>query len=77
MKILTGKIVTIKQQKTAIVEIVRKVTHPLYKKLLNKTKRYQVDTTGFTPKVDNLVDIVETRQISKNKYFKIKEIKKI
>jgi small subunit ribosomal protein S17 len=77
MKMFTGKIVSIKQQKTAVVEVVWKVAHPLYKKLLNKKKRYQVDTTGFTPQLDDVVTIVETRQIAKNKYFKIKEIKKI
>lgn len=75
MKTLSGKILSVKQNKTAIVEVVRKVAHPLYKKLLIKTKRFQVDTTGFIPKINDQVNIIETRQIAKNKYFKIKEIK--
>ena len=75
MKTLSGKIVSMKQNKTAIVEIVRSVAHPKYRKLLTKTKKYQVDTAGFTPKVEDEVIIIETRPISKNKVFKIKELK--
>ncbi len=76
MKTFSGKIVRVKHDKTAIVEVTRKISHPLYRKLLTKTKRYQVDTAGFTPKQEDEVTIIETRQIAKNKYFKIKEIKK-
>lgn len=76
MKIYTGKVVAMTENKTAIVEIVRKVAHPMYKKLIVKSKRYHVDTAGFTPKVDEYVTITETRHVSKHKYFKIREVKK-
>jgi small subunit ribosomal protein S17 len=73
-KTLKGKIVSVKQQKTAIVEIVRKTQHPLYKKILTVSKKYSVDTEGFTPKVGDTVKITETRPMSKNKYFKITKL---
>jgi len=75
MKVLTGKVVSIKQNKTAVVEVTWKMPHPLYKKLLTKSKKFQVDTTGFTPKMEDTVVIIETRPISKNKHFTMKEIK--
>ena len=70
-KTLKGKIVSLKQNKTAIVEIVRKKQHPLYKKLLIVSKKYQVDMGEFTPKVGDTAKIEETRPMSKNKYFRI------
>jgi small subunit ribosomal protein S17 len=58
-------------QDTAIVEIVRHVPHPLYKKLQKRSKKYKVDTKGQTVTVGQDVQIVETRQVAKDKYFKI------
>lgn len=76
MKTFSAKVLSVKQNKTAIVEVMRTVSHPLYRKLITKTKRYQVDTTGFSPKEEDEVIIIETRPISRHKNFKIKEIKK-
>lgn len=73
-KILRGKVVSVKQQKTAIVEIVRKIQHPLYKKVLTVSKKYSADTEGFTPKLGDMVEITEIRPISKNKYFKVTKL---
>jgi len=75
-KILEGKIVSLKMGNTAIVEVTRKVAHPLYKKLLKKSKRYKVDTVGSNLSLGASVKIVATRPISKNKFFKILEVTK-
>jgi small subunit ribosomal protein S17 len=75
-KILTGKIISTKMQDTAVVEVVRRVPHPLYKKLLKHSKNFKVDTKGQTVAVGNRVKIVETRPISKDKHFKIQEVLK-
>jgi len=75
-KILEGKIVSLKMGNTAVVEVTRKVTHPLYKKLLKRSKRYKADINGITLFLGNSVKIVSTRPISKDKHFKILEVKK-
>lgn len=73
-KILTGKVISVKMQNTAVVAVSRRVPHPLYKKLLKKGKHFNVDTAGQTVEVGNDVRIVETKPVSKTKYFAIKEV---
>ena len=73
-KVLTGKVVSLKMQDTAVVEVSRRVPHPLYKKLLKKSKHFNVDTAGKTVEIGNEVRISETKPISKTKYFVIKEV---
>ncbi len=73
-KVLTGKVISIKMQNTAVVEVSRRVPHPLYKKLLKKSKHFNVATVGKSVAVGNEVRIVETKPVSKTKYFAIKEV---
>ena len=75
MKKLEGKIVSVKMNNTVVVEIVRKTPHPLYRKIIKRSKNYKVDSTGFENLSEgNVVKIIETRPISKTKYFKVSEI---
>lgn len=71
MKILKGRIVSLKMQNTAVVEVEGRTTHPLYKKILRRNKKYKADTAGLTVNLGDTVKIVETRPISKDKNFKI------
>ncbi len=73
-KIFEGKIVSLKMQKTAVVEVVRRKPHPIYKKLLKRSKKYKVDTGGFDVRQGDKVRIIETRPISKDKHLKITEV---
>ena len=73
-KVLTGKVISVKMQNTVVVEVSRRVPHPLYKKLLKKSKHFNVDTKDQTVAVGNEVRIIETKPISKTKYFVIKEV---
>ena len=75
-KILTGKVVSVKMQNTVVVEVVRRTPHPLYKKLMLRSKKHQADANGRTVSVGDTVKIVETKPISKNKHFKLMEEKK-
>ena len=76
-KILTGKVTSVKMQDTILVEVTRRVPHPLYRKLLKKSKQFKVDTKGTEGiEVGKTVKIVETKPISKTKYFKVLEILK-
>ena len=73
-KVLTGKVISVKMQNTAVVEVSRRVPHPLYKKLLKVGKHFNVNTKGVTVEVGNEVRIIETKPISKTKYFQVKEV---
>lgn len=73
MKVFSGKAVSLKNQKTAIVEVERFYAHPLYEKRVRRTKRYPVhDEIGV--KEGDTVRFTETRPISKTKRWKIVEV---
>jgi small subunit ribosomal protein S17 len=72
-KIFRGRVVSLKMQNTAVVEVLRYITHPLYKKRLKRTKKYKADYTGQTLALGDKVSIVEVRPISKDKNFKVLE----
>lgn len=76
MKTFTGKIVSLKMNKTAVIEVTRKVPHPLYKKLLKRTSRFKADTKDLTLEVGQKVIIQETKPISKYKFFIVTEVLK-
>ena len=73
-KTFEGQIVSLKMQNTAVVEITRRKPHPLYKRLLKRSKKYKADTAGMELKVGDKVKILETRPMSKQKYFKVTEV---
>jgi len=73
-KTITGKVVSTKMQNTIIVEVTRRVPHPLYKKLLKRTNRFKADSDGQTVKKGDTVIIVETKPMSKDKHFKLDSI---
>jgi len=73
-KVLTGKVVATKMQDTVVVEVSRRVPHKLYKKLIKVTKKFNVALNGKTVEVGNEVRIVETKPVSKTKYFAIKDV---
>ena len=73
---LTGVVVSDKMEKTAVVVIERRLPHPLYKKIIKRTKKIKADTSGFEVKVGQPVKIESTRPISHDKNFKVVEILK-
>jgi small subunit ribosomal protein S17 len=73
-KIFEGIIVSIKTQKTVSVKITRKFPHPLYKKLIKRDAKFNVDVANFTPKVGDRVKIAEVKPISKTKHFVVLEV---
>ena len=73
-KNLKGVVLDSKMDKTAIVEVSRRVPHPVYKKYITKSKRYYAhDAENQTNPGDKVV-IVESRPISKMKRWFLKEI---
>lgn len=70
---LVGRIVSDKMQKTAVIEIERRTMHPIYKKVVSSTKKvYAHDEEGLP--VGAVVQIVETRPLSKTKRWAIEEV---
>lgn len=70
-KTFIGTVVSLKMKDTAVVEVERKIIHPLYKKVLKRSKRLKVDTNSMELSLDDKVKIVETKPYSRNKFFKI------
>lgn len=73
-KILQGKVVSNKMQNTAVVEVIRTSPHPLYRKLLKRSKKFKVETKGATLTIGQIVKIVETKPVSKDKHFALLEV---
>lgn len=72
-KILKGKVVSDKMQKTVAVEVERIFVHPIYEKRIKKRKKFLVHNT-MGAKVDDLVEIEQTHPISKRKKWRVKKI---
>jgi small subunit ribosomal protein S17 len=70
---MTGFITSNSMQKTVVVEISRTFRHPLYKKVVNSRRRVMAHDE-FGCQVGDLVRIVESRPISKNKHWVVEEI---
>ena len=70
-KVLKGKVVSNKMDKTATVVVTRFEKHPKYQKYLKISKKYKVHDADNSAQVGEEVLIEETRPISKDKNFKI------
>ena len=69
-----GVVVSDKMDKTVVVAIERKVSHPIYNKIVKKTKNFKVHDENNECHVGDTVEIAETRHYSKDKYFRIVRI---
>ena len=70
----TGLVVSDKMQKTVVVAIERRVPHPVYGKMVTRTKRLKAHDEENSVKVGDTVRIVETRPLSKDKRWRVVEI---
>lgn len=70
-KILKGVVVSDKMDKTIVVLVSRFVEHKKYGKRIKKTKKYKVHDENNSKKIGDVVEIEETRPISKEKHFKV------
>lgn len=69
-----GTVVSDKMEKTIVVLIEGKVKHPLYKKTINKSKKFKVHDENNDCKIGDTVEIVETRKLSKDKNWRLSKI---
>ncbi len=70
-RVLTGTIVSDKGDKTVVVNVERKVKHPLYGKIIRRSKKYHAHDEGNVFKLGQTVRIEECSPISKLKTWKV------
>lgn len=70
-RVLTGQIVSDKTDKTVVVLVERKVKHPLYGKIIRRSKKYHAHDEGNEYREGETVRIEETAPISKLKTWKV------
>lgn len=75
-KRLVGSVVGNKMDKTVIVSVERMVRHPRYGKVLRRVKKYKAHDEGNTCRVGDVVRIVESRPLSREKRWVVEEIVK-
>ena len=73
-KMLEGVVVSSKMDKTIVVAVEDKVAHPLYKKVVRRTKKYKAHDENNECNAGDKVEIAETRPLSKDKHFRLVRI---
>ena len=70
-RVLTGTVVSDKTDKTVVVKVERRVKHPLYGKIIKRSKKYHAHDEGNEFREGETVRIEETRPISKLKTWRV------
>jgi small subunit ribosomal protein S17 len=73
-KTRVGVVVSDKMQKTVVVSIERRLAHPIYGKMVTRTKRLKAHDEENSAKTGDIVRIMETRPLSKDKRWRVVEI---
>ncbi|MBS3783482.1 MAG: 30S ribosomal protein S17 [Anaerolineae bacterium] len=71
---LVGKVVSAKMDKTAVVEVERLARHPMYEKVMRLRKKYKAHDEENACRAGDIVRIVESRPLSREKRWRIEEI---
>ncbi|HSE00247.1 MAG TPA: 30S ribosomal protein S17 [Burkholderiales bacterium] len=71
---LVGRVVSDKMQKTVTVLVERRVTHPLYNKVITRSSRYHAHDEARSCKEGDLVRIEECRPIARTKSWRVVEL---
>ena len=70
-KVLRGQVTSNKMQKTVVVEVRRKVRHPLYEKYLSRRTKLYAHDENNEAKVGDIVEIMQTRPLSRLKRWRL------
>ena len=70
----SGVVVSDVQDKTIVLEVVRRTTHARYKKVIKVKKKYTAHDEENQAKIGDTVRVIETRPISKSKRWRLQEI---
>ena len=69
-----GEVVSTKMTKTIVVEVSRRVPHPLYKRIIGKRKKFYAHDEEGTAKLGDQVRIIECRPLSKLKRWRLADV---
>ena len=69
-----GLVVSTKMQKTIVVEVTRRKAHPLYVRVVSRSRRFYAHDENNTAHVGDVVRIEETRPLSKLKRWRLQEV---
>jgi small subunit ribosomal protein S17 len=69
-----GQVVSTKMAKTIVVETVMKKSHPLYRRVVAKSKKFYAHDENNTARVGDFVEIEETRPLSRLKRWRLKNV---
>ena len=69
-----GEVVSAKMTKTIVVEVSRRVPHPLYKRIIGKRKKFYAHDEESSAKLGDVVRIIECRPLSKLKRWRLAEV---
>jgi small subunit ribosomal protein S17 len=75
-KVLVGQVVSTNMAKTIVVEVRSQKAHPLYRRVVARTKKFYAHDEEQTAHVGDFVRIEETRPLSRLKRWKLQEIVK-
>ena len=70
-RVLSGTVISSNANKTVVVKVTRRVKHKLYKKIINRSKKYHAHDENNTYKIGDNVNIRESSPISKLKSWKV------
>ena len=73
-KVRVGKVVSDKMDKTVVVTVADRVAHPIYKKIIKRTYRLKAHDEMNECGVGDIVKVMETRPLSKDKRWRVVEI---
>ncbi len=73
-KVRSGRVISDKMDKTRVVAVERLTRHPLYGKIIRRTKKHKMHDEANESRVGDIVRMMETRPISKDKRWRLVEI---
>ena len=73
-RVIQGTVVSDKMDKTVVVSVERRTKHPLYHKVVSVTKRYKAHDEANACRLGDLVNIIETAPLSKEKRWRVIEV---
>jgi small subunit ribosomal protein S17 len=69
-----GEVVSTKMAKTIVVEVTRRVAHPVYKRIVSKRRKFYAHDEAQSAKIGDVVRIVECRPLSRLKRWELRDV---
>ena len=73
-RLLTGRVVSDKMDKTRVITVLRITRHPLYGKIIRKNKKYKIHDEENQSRKGDLVKAIESKPYSKDKKWRLVEV---